>query len=98
MPASNIVCELSGDATVMSMAAEVPQSQLVTRMSVLELSCPHPQPTSIKVCRYTSSLKGAVDHVSNSVVPGCYITSFFPCDTVVTQRVSAQLGHRGQTI
>ena len=33
MPASNIVCELSGDVTVMSKAAEVPQSQLVTRMS-----------------------------------------------------------------
>ena len=49
MPASNILSELSGDATVMSKAAQVPQSQLVTRMSagrVLELSCPHPQPTS----------------------------------------------------
>ena len=40
---------LSGDVTVMSKAAEVPQSQLVTRMSagrVLALSFPQPHPTS----------------------------------------------------
>ena len=49
MPASNILGELSGDVTVMSKAAEVPQSQLVTRMSagrVLALSFPQPHPTS----------------------------------------------------
>ena len=50
MLASNILGELSGDvAVIMSKAAEVPQSQLVTRMSagrVLALSFPQPHPTS----------------------------------------------------
>ena len=41
MPASVMILELSGDATVTSKAAEMPLSQLVTRMSagrVLDLS------------------------------------------------------------
>ena len=49
IPTSNILSELSGDATAMSKAAKVLQSQLITRMSagrILELFCPHPQPTS----------------------------------------------------
>ena len=74
MSASNILIELSGDATLMSKAAEVPQSQLVTKMSdghILELSCPHPQPTSRCADRPARSLEGAVNHIAKSVVTGC---------------------------
>ena len=91
MPASNILIELSGAATVMSKAAEVPQSQLVTRVTagpVLELSCHHPQPTSIDV--QTDQL--AVNHIAKRIVPGCCITSSLACDTVVTQRVKCTVG------
>ena len=84
MPASSILIQLSRDATVMSKAAEVPQSPRMSSGRVLELSCPYPQPTS-RCADKPAPLKGAVNHIAT-------------CDTVVNQRVKCTVqSHRGQT-
>ena len=80
-PASEIKVGLSGDTTVRSKAAGLPQSQLEARMSagrVFRSSCPSPLPGA-----YAGTMAGLKHYIPELVVPGYSITTSLTCYCMV---------------
>ena len=80
-PASEIKVGLSGDTTVRSKAAGLPQSQLEARMSagrVFRSSCPSPLPASD-----ASMMAGLKHYIPELVVPAYSITTSLTCYCMV---------------
>eukprot|EP00731_Ephydatia_muelleri_P038426 Em0758g1a len=85
-PASEIKVGLSGDTTVRSKAAGLPQSHVEARMSagrVFRSSCPSPLPASALTLMQACTMAGLKHYIPELVVPGYSITTSLTCYCMV---------------